>query len=202
MFKKLTKSEIKEMSTTLSEAFVGHSNFQVIANKKRRKRLLYHSFMYMNKVINHYGEIYIAKKGDIVVGYISFIKESDQEQISFKRIVKTGGLGDVMKFLFNNTYSSLQHFISYLKTYNAHQSANSESTIHLLSTGIDPLYRGMGIMSKAFKDCFVHYKELGYEEVVLETSDKSNLPIYQKLGFQMEEVITKKQTIYFMKMEL
>ncbi len=63
-------------------------------------------------------------------------------------------------------------------------------------------YRGKGIMGTELRDSFTYFFTRGFKNIVLETSDERNLPIYQKIGFKIEEVIAKKSTtLYFLKYE-
>ena len=79
-----------------------------------------------------------------------------------------------------------------------HSQLSVENAIHLYSTAIMKEYRGKGIMGKALRESFDYYFEQGKNEIVLETSDESNIPIYQKLGFKITEIITKnEQKIFF-----
>ena len=97
---------------------------------------------------------------------------------------------------------SLKHYINYFKTYNAHCYPLREDMIHLYSVGILSEYRSKGIMGEAMRDSFTYFFNKGINRIVLETSDQSNIPIYQKLGFRITEVIKKKsQTIYFFQLE-
>jgi predicted GNAT family acetyltransferase len=65
-----------------------------------------------------------------------------------------------------------------------------KGTIHLYSTGIQPKLKGQGLMSDPFKNSFLYFKNLGYQKVALETSDYSNVGLYEHIGFKL--VFTKK----------
>ncbi len=60
-----------------------------------------------------------------------------------------------------------------------------DNNIHLYSTGILKKYKGMGIMRDAFIETFTHFKNIGYESVLLETSDFSNIDLYKRFQFEM-----------------
>ena len=56
-------------------------------------------------------------------------------------------------------------------------------------------------MGKAIRKTYEYFKDSGYLEMVLETADPTNIPIYNKLGFEtIENRSTKdnRQTICFM----
>ena len=60
-------------------------------------------------------------------------------------------------------------------------------------------------MGNAIRNTFTYFKNVGYTQMVLETSDLSNIPIYEKLGFVVDEYIKtkdQKQTICFMTKKL
>jgi ribosomal protein S18 acetylase RimI-like enzyme len=91
--------------------------------------------------------------------------------------------------------------LDYMKVYNAHIIKDTKA-IHLYSTGILLEYRGRGIMGKSLRDSFEYFFNNGFNKILLETSDESNIVIYQKLGFKITEVISKKkQSMYFLDLE-
>ena len=60
-------------------------------------------------------------------------------------------------------------------------------------------------MGKAIRNTYQYFKDLGYKEMVLETADPINIPIYNKLGFKTIENRSTKdklQTICFMSLIL
>jgi len=190
-----------EMADIMSSAFINHANFQImIKSTDRRKKALYHLFYMMYKVINKKGYIYVLNE-DVPIGYITFMDAYDPHQISMKRVIKTKGLSHFIRFIFALKVHEIFQFLRYMRTYNSyHQKLNHEMTIHLYSTGIKESHRGKGLLSKAFKETVIYFKDAGYQRMILETSDATNIPIYQALGFTLKEqikLIKSDQLIYF-----
>lgn len=199
---KLSKSEVLNMADIMSDAFLLHRNWtKRIPKERKRKKLINNLFITMFNVINEYGYIFEVAKENQKIGYITYMDTSDKEQISFRRILKTRSMKYVLRFICTLTPSILKSMIDYIKIYNSHV-INKDKTIHLYSTGILKIYRGRGIMGKGLRNSFEYFFNNGYNKVVLETSDENNIAIYQKLGFKIIEVISKKnQTMYFLELE-
>ncbi len=203
----LSKSQLVEMADVMSDAFVNHSNFvYTISSPVRRKKALYNIFLMMYKIINIYGYTYLVYEKEEIIGYVTFMDSSDKAQISFGRILKTRGLFLVLKFFLALQFSEIKKLISYIKTYNDYEATEEkEGKIHLYSTGVKADYKGKGLMGKAIRSTYQYFKDLGFQEMVLETADPINIPIYEKLGFKrVENRNTKdnKQTICFMALPL
>lgn len=199
----LSKTELFEMANVMSDAFLNHSNFvYTIVDDKRRKKALYGIFLMMFRIINIYGFTYLVWENNHIVGYITFMDSSDKEQISFRRILKTRGFLLVLNFLISLKFSEIRKLIAYIKTYNNYELTEvKEHKIHLYSTGVKSEYKGKGLMGNAIRKTYKYFKDLGYLEMVLETADPINIPIYKKLGFDtIENKSTKdnQQTICFM----
>jgi len=199
---KLNKKELIMMSDIMSDAFLFHNNWvDRIPNDKKRKKLMNNLFVIMFGVINQYGYVFEVTQNGNKVGYITYMDPKDKEQISFKRILKTKTIKYVLRFLFHLTPKILKNMLDYMKVYKSHVN-QLEKVIHLYSTGILKEYRGLGIMGKALRESFEYFYNNGFNKISLETSDKDNIAIYQKLGFEITEVISKKrQTIYFLETE-
>ncbi len=203
----LNKNELIEMADIMSDAFVNHSNFiYTITDAKRRKKALFNIFLMIYKIINIYGFTYIVREKNEVIGYITYMDASDKSQISFRRILKTRGLLLVIKFFLILKFSEIKKLTRYIKTYNSYQKTEiKEDKIHLYSTGVKDKYKGKGLMGKAIRNTYPYFKDLGYNEMVLETADPINIPIYIKLGFKKIEnrsTDDNLQTICFMSMPL
>jgi len=196
---KLNNQELKEMAGTMSDAFLFHSNFKyLIPNQKRRKKALLNLFRMMFKVINRYGYVFVVYNGSSKIGYITYMDEN-KYTISFLNVLKTFGIRHFIMFMIYSGFRSLLKFHKYMKVYEQFDHTG-DNIIHLFSTGIKKEYRGKGLMSKPFKDSFEYFKNLGYSTIRLETSDESNLVVYEKLGFENVSTIKSKkddQTIYF-----
>jgi|LGVE01.1.fsa_nt_gb ribosomal protein S18 acetylase RimI-like enzyme len=199
----LSIQEIDEMADITSRAFIECDNFRYIIPKvKKRKIITYYIFRLMFKVINKHGYIFRVSRDNKNIAYITYLDASNKEQISFKRIVKTKGFKDVILFLLHINLGILIRFINYYKIYNSHIIKNDVKTIHLYTVGILSEYRSQGIMGIELRKSFNYFFNRGYKRIILETSDIINVPIYEKLGFKIEEIITKKsQSIYFFKHE-
>ena len=203
----LNKSQLIEMADVMSSAFVSHSNFiYTISSDKRRKKALNNIFLMMYKIINIYGFTYLVYEKEEIIGYITFMDSSDKAQISFKRILKTRGLFLVFKFFLLLRFSEIKKLISYIRTYDKYQATEDKThKIHLYSTGVKSDFKGKGYMGKAIRNTYQYFKDLGFEEMVLETADPINIPIYNSLGFKVVENSStpdNKQTICFMSMLL
>jgi ribosomal protein S18 acetylase RimI-like enzyme len=193
----LTNIEMKQMVETMATAFMDHQNWKTrIPSAKRRKKIMSMLFQIMFRVINQHGDIFVVKVDEKPVGYITYMDPSDQNQISFIRVIKTGGWRYVFPLLIHMTPKILKSMILYYKVYATHQMTN-HLAMHLYSTAIQKEYRSKGYMKKALKNSFEYYFENGKNEIVLETSDESNVAIYQKLGFQLIEVCEKKEQKLF-----
>ncbi len=195
----LTLEELKEMASVMSNAFMNHENFvKVIKNPKRRKNVLYNLFLLMYKVINVHGYIIRVYKEDNICGYITFMDANDPYQISVTRVFRTKGLGNFILFLFNLRYSSLKKLLQYNKVYNQYHLREFPSSVHLFSVGVKDEYKGKRIMSNAIRETFSYFKDLGFDHMILETSDQTNIHLYHKLGFEIDEIIKLKYgQIYF-----
>ena len=202
----LTKTELKEMADIMSDAFLEHQNWtHLIGPKRRRKRALYRIFLMIYKVINQHGIITTISKEDIPIGYMTFMLDSDPKQISFWRVLQTGGLFDFLLFIFRLNFREIRGILSYMKAYNKGHLQPRTDAMHLYMVGILPAYRSKGYMSFAFRQMTQQFKEQGITHIVLETSDESNIPIYKKMNFTLDQfIITKKedQKIYFFTLEL
>ena len=202
---KLQKNEIKEMANTMSDAFLFHKNFvYLIGNQKRRKNALYQLFLMMYKMINGYGFIFVVNKEQVKIGYITFLDDT-KYPMNFMSVVKTKGVLHFIMFLVHSGIRNLFKFKKYMQAFNKAKHDSLNEAIHLYSTGIKKEYRGQRLMSGPFKDSFDYFKELGYRKIRLETSDPSNIAVYEKLKFRMTETINSKddlQTIYFFELEL
>ena len=199
----LSKEELTMMADIVSDAVVNHSNFRyTFRNEKKRKKALFNAFLLMYKVINIYGYTYIVKEQNEIIGYITYMDSSDKEQISFGRILKTKGLLQGIKFALLLNIFEMIRLRKYIKTYNNYEKTeDKEYKIHLYSTGVKSEYKGKGIMGKAIRNTYQYFSDLGYKEMVLETADPINIPIYNKLGFNIIESRSTKdnlQTITFM----
>lgn len=201
---RLSSDELKEMASVMSNAFINHENFvKVIKNPKRRKNAMYHLFLMMYKVINLHGYIFSVHSEKDICGYITFMDANDPYQLSVTRVFRTKGLGNFILFLLNLRFSSLKKLIQYNKVYNQYHLKELPSSIHLYSVGVKDEYKGKGIMSNAIRETFTYFKDLGFNHMILETSDQANLPLYQKLGFEIDEIIKLKYNqIYFYSKEL
>ena len=199
---KLNKKEVIQMADIMSDSFLQHTNWvKRIPNDVKRKKLINNLFVIMFNVISEYGYIFEVSKDNKIVGYITYMDPSDKEQISFRRILKTKSFKYIIRFLFQLTPKILKSMVDYMSVYNSHV-INDNKTIHLYSTAILKEYRGKGIMGNALRNSFEYFFNNGYNKISLETSDKSNIVIYQKLGFIITEVISKKkQTMYFLELE-
>lgn len=205
--KYLNKNQLIEMANIMSDAFLTHSNFvYTIKKDNKRKIVLFNTFLMMYKIINKHGYISIVKKDFKPIGYITFMDASDKAQISFMRILRTNSLLLVVKLIFNLRISEIAKLMKYLKVYNKYQNAeDKEGKVHLYSTGVDLSYKGKGHMGNAIRNSYTYFEGLGYKEMVLETADLSNIPIYEKLGFNViKRVKTSdgKQVICFMSKKL
>lgn len=199
----LTKSQLIEMANVMSDAFLNHSNFiYTISSPKRRKKALFNIFLMIYKIVNIYGYTSLVYEEEEIIGYITFMDYSDKEQISFKRILKTRGLHLVFKFFLSLRLSEIIKLIKYIKVYNKYTNkAEKEYRVHLYSTGVKSNFKGKGLMGKAIRNSYQFFKDLGYKEMVLETADPINIPLYEKLGFKViadRSTTNKKQSICFM----
>lgn len=185
----LTKSQLVEMADVMSDAFLSHSNFvYTISSPIRRKKALFNIFLMIYKIINIYGYTYLVYNDEEIIGYITFMDSSDKAQISFGRILKVRGLRLVLKFFLSLKISEIKKLISYIKTYDKYEATEDKTgKIHLYSTGVKSSHKGKGYMGKAIRNTYQYFKDLGYKEIVLETADPINIPIYHKLGFKITE---------------
>lgn len=199
---KLDKSEVIHMADIMSDAFLQHNNWvKRIPKVNKRKNIMNNLFVIMFNVINEYGYIFEVSQDNQKVAYITYMDPTDTEQISLRRVLKTKSFKYVLRFLFHLTPKILKSMINYMSVYNTHV-INDDKTIHLYSTAIVKEYRGIGIMGEALRNSFDYFFNNGYNKISLETSDESNIVIYQKLGFKITEVISKKkQTLYFLELE-
>lgn len=202
---KLNKKELEDMAYLMSNAFLFHENFlYLIPNEKRRKKATLNIFLMMYKVINKYGYIFVVEEDNKNVGYITFMDES-KSTMSFMNVLKTKGIRNFLKFLYYVGMKDVWKFITYLKVFKKLNHSSNDKAIHLYSTGIEKEFRGKGLMRVAFTKSFDYLKDLGYSKIELETSDSSNLSIYEKMGFLMTQRVqskNKNQTIWFFELHI
>ncbi len=203
---RLTRHELKEMADIMSTAFVMHEHWTtLIGPKKRRKKALNRIFLMIYKVINTYGYITTITLDDMPIGYITYMDASDKAQISFLRVLRTGGIWSFIRFIFFLSFGEIKGILSYMRTYQTVRGHSEENAVHLYMVGIVKEHRGKGYMSLAFHQMKDVFKEEGFQYIVLETSDQSNIPIYKKMGFKLEKCIKIKKSnhmIYFFKLEI
>jgi GNAT superfamily N-acetyltransferase len=198
----LKENELAYMADCMSSSFMNHANFKtLITSPTRRKKAINHLFYMMYKVLNQYGYIVEIKNDEDVVGYITFMDAFDPYQISVKRVLKTKGFSHFIRFLINLKWNEMMMFLRYMKTYHAyHDQVNTDDTIHLYSTGIKEEYQGKGLFGKSFRETVSYFKDAGYQKMILETSDETNIVIYTSLGFELKEQLSiqkSNQIIYF-----
>lgn len=202
---KLDKEQLLVMTDIMSDAFMYHSNFvYLIESEKRRKKALMYIFHMMYKVINEYGFIFRVHHEHEAIAYITYMDDL-KSSISLKTVWKTRGIMLFLKFLLALKLKEIRKFQSYMKSYQTLHESNKAFSIHLYATGIKKEFRGKRLMSKPFRESFEYFKDLGYSYVNLETSDISNIALYEKMGFTIQkqvETIDGKQTIYFFEMNL
>ncbi|CAL2078675.1 Acetyltransferase (GNAT) family protein [Tenacibaculum sp. 190524A02b] len=76
-----------------------------------------------------------------------------------------------------------------------------ENFLHLYYVGVFKEYQGKGIGTQLIKEAINYYNDYGI--VYLETSDKRNLPLYDKLGFEVVNVHSELEiTLYILKKRL
>ena len=205
-FDQLSKKQLIKMADLMSDAFITHENWTyLIPNQNKRKKALYHIFLLIYKVINRYGYIFEVDSDGDTIGYITFMDSKDKAQISLYRVLRTGSLLSFFKFLFVLKYNELKGIFQYMNVYNQYHKHDTKGFIHLYMVGIKAKYQGQGYMSNAFKQCTNILKDEGFTDVMLETSDSTNIPIYKTMGFTLKEFMSsksKKQTIYFFEREL
>ncbi|CAL2075612.1 GNAT family N-acetyltransferase [Tenacibaculum sp. 190524A02b] len=76
-----------------------------------------------------------------------------------------------------------------------------ENFLHLYYVGVFKEHQGKGIGTQLIKEAINYYNDYGI--VYLETSDKRNLPLYDKLGFEVVNVHSELEiTLYILKKRL
>jgi ribosomal protein S18 acetylase RimI-like enzyme len=202
----LNKKEVKEMSEIMSDAFMNHENWRhVIRNEKKRKKTLTNMFYFLNGVINHYGHTVVVQKEHKNVGYITYMENADKTQISLYRIIKSGVLIHTLKFILGLNLNELISMNGFNQTVKRFYSLHKleENGLHLYNTGINPNYKGQGIMKKAFNYADSLFLDMNYNSIFLETSDQTNIGLYEHLGFNMFEELemyrSERKLYYFIK---
>ena len=201
--KKLNSHELKTMADVMSDAFKNHENFvHLIPKSNQRKKATNNLFMMLFKVANEYGTIFKVIVESEVVGYISYMDDS-KESVNLKTVIKTRGLGSFLKFIYYTRFNIFK-YIKYMKLYSK-KPKPKKGSIHLYTTGIKGVYRGQGIMKKAFLESFDYFRKIGYSIIILETSDQSNIKVYEKIGFKITKTIEsedKSQKLNFFELDL
>lgn len=198
-FQKLHKEDQKVMASILGNAFHNHDNFTyLIEDEEKRIKVSQKLFLFMTKVLNKYGYIYVVYQDNRPVGYITFM-DDQKDKLGVKTVLGAHALWLAASFWLHLSFKERKRYRSYLKKYNEldHKIKNK---IHLYYTGIVDEYRGKGLMKKAMNEALSHFKELGYKGVCLETSDKSNVGLYKHLGYHVTQRVKTKderQEIFF-----
>jgi GNAT superfamily N-acetyltransferase len=182
----LGREGIRDFADLMSDAFMGHENWShVLQNPRRRKQVLYHLFAFMGAVFDRYGHVVVAVGEDgRSIGYITFMENRDHAQMSFGRILRTGALGHGLAFLAclgPRELAGMRAFNRAVKSFYSGYDADP-SGLHLYNTGIDPDFKGRGIMKRVFAYADARLAEAGFTSYFLETTDPANIPVYKRFG--------------------
>ena len=198
-FHKLSKKDQKVMASILASAFHKHDNFvYLIENDEKRLFASKLLFRFMTKVMNKYGYIYVVYHDDEPIGYITFMDDK-KAKLEARTVLLSNAVCAVLKFWLNLSRYERKKYKAYLKKYDE-LDHSKEGLIHLYYTGIKPEHKGKGIMKKAMNDALLHFNELGYKGVCLETSDQSNVGLYKHLGYRITQSVKtndERQEIFF-----
>lgn len=76
-----------------------------------------------------------------------------------------------------------------------------EPFLHLYYVGVFRNHKGKGIRTNLIKEAINHYNDC--KSIYIETSDKRNISLYQKLGFNIINTHNKLElTLYIMKKKI
>lgn len=179
----LTNTEVQTAAHIMAAAFEHHENMKNIFSSRKS---LYFLFLVLLKIINREGDIFVEYNGDTPIGYLTFMNDSKEYDISLGKIIKYAFL-DAVKFLFVSV-KDIKNITKYLSSYSQKERIDGNN-IHLMQAAIDPKYKGRGLMTELFKMSSEYYKK--YDSIVLETSDSSNVGLYEHLGFEVVQQIDK-----------
>jgi len=184
----LGRAGLRELAELMSDAFLEHDNWKrVIPDADRRKRALTSMFFFMAAVINRYGHIVVTVDDGKRVGYTTFMEHADREQVSFCRVLLCGALPRALAFLFSLKPRELAAMRGFTVAIDVFQKtrAHDPRGLHLYTTAVAPARKGQGIMKRSFAWAEQRFKAAGFTSYSLETTDPSNLPVYERFGLKL-----------------
>ena len=172
--RKATQNDREKVVTTLLEAFKKNKSVNYIVGKKENK--IRYLMEYSFDTCMDSGEVFISDDGNAC----ALIQFQDQKRFSLRNtyldiqlILKTIGIGNVFRAL------SRESFIK--KHY------PKEPFTYLWFVGVNPDKQRNGFGTGILKE-ITEYSSTLDRPVYLETSTESNLPWYQKHGFEIYDV--------------
>ena len=178
---------VRRMAALMAAAFMEHDNWKrVIPDPARRLPALEALFGFMGAAVNRHGHVVEVLEDGRTVGFITFMENRDREQVSFRRVMASGGLAAALRFLLTlrprelagmNAFSSAIH--------REYESRGADpSGLHLYTAAMDPAFKGRGIMKRAFSWMEARFAAAGFSSYMLETTDPSNIPVYLNFGLE------------------
>lgn len=202
-FQTLSKQEQIIMAKNLAIAFSEHDNFMyLIPHQQKRLKASSMLFRFMTKVMNRYGYIYVVYDNQLPIGYITFMDDS-KASMNARTVLCSNAVWYVIRFWFQLSFQERKRYKAYLKQYSTLKHTK-KNMIHLYYTGILPQYKGKGIMKHAMNEALLHFQQQGYDGVCLETSDASNVGLYEHLGYAITQRVqtnNERQEIFFFEKE-
>jgi hypothetical protein len=187
--KALDPAELDRMASLMGEAFMEHDNWKrVIPDPGRRRRALGALFRFMGAVVNRYGHVVAVVEEGRELGYITFMENRDHEQVSFRRILRSAALPAALRFLATlrpSELAGMNAFSSAIQREERRSRAEGridEAGLHLYTAAMDPAFKGRGLMKRTFAWMEGTFAAAGFSSYMLETTDPSNLPVYERFG--------------------
>lgn len=182
---RLGREGVATMAATLAEAFMEHDNWvRVVPRPEARRRALRALFGFIGGVVDERGHVVVAVAEGRPVGYITFMENRDRAGVTLPRIVRTGGVGDVLRLLAALRPRELAGMVAFETAMARFHRDNPPDPqgLHLYSAGVLPAWKGRGLMKAAFAFAEARFREAGFASYVLETTDPGNLPVYEAFG--------------------
>lgn len=202
------RAGVAALADTFTDAFMGHDNWlRVVPRPEARRRALRALFGFMGAAVNRYGHVVVAMADGKPVGYVTFMEDRDPVGVTLSRVLRSGGLGDALRFLSALRPRELMGMRALERAVARFERGRDRdpSCLHLYSAGILPAYKGRGLMKAAFAYAESRFAELGFSSYRLETTDPANLPVYAAFGLERvgEEALGDKGRLaYFMEKRL
>ncbi|TDQ22785.1 GNAT family N-acetyltransferase [Tenacibaculum caenipelagi] len=193
--RKATLKDTKLITTILTDSFKTNKSIINVTRKGRNqlKRInLLMKFFFLNAY--HNGDVFLSDDEKACIMLLTNEKKRKSLFVKLQFI-----LWNINLFFNVLGVKNVRNVLQREKAIN--QNHPKEPFLHLYYVGVLSKYQGNGIGTKLISETINYYEE--YKIVYLETSNERNIPLYEKLGFEVVNVHSELEiTLYIMKKKL